>query len=319
VRGGFGWHLLGSALRSLRRFVTIVMRFIVYLASVGLVLSALAAQPAFAESRTDRETHARELFAAGSYREALDIYTKLYAETTHPTYIRNIGRCYQNLGDADKAIASFREYLRQAGDLTPPQRAQIEAYIAEMTALKRGAQETRRSPPEGSASVGPGSTSAASPSEGPAPRPAVETVATAPADNAHPPESAGQLQGERDPGARAPSRAPAYVVGAASVLAIGVGAVFGVRAISERHDSDKNCPMGLCTQAGVSLNDQAKSSARVADIAIGGGLVGAAIAAYLFFSVGSVDGKSDRGAAAALRLLPEIDRSQAGLALGGSW
>ena len=60
-----------------------------------------------------------KLFAAGDYRQALEIYVKLYAETLHPTYLRNIGRCQQNLGEAEKAISSFREYLRKAKDLTP--------------------------------------------------------------------------------------------------------------------------------------------------------------------------------------------------------
>ena len=37
----------------------------------------------------------------------------------HPTYLRNIARCHQNLGNPDKAISSFREYLRKARDLHP--------------------------------------------------------------------------------------------------------------------------------------------------------------------------------------------------------
>jgi len=65
------------------------------------------------------ELKARTHFAAGEYKQALDIYARLYAETMHPTYLRNIARCHQNLGNADQAISSFREYLRKARDLTP--------------------------------------------------------------------------------------------------------------------------------------------------------------------------------------------------------
>jgi tetratricopeptide (TPR) repeat protein len=83
------------------------------------------------------ETKARTHFAAGEYKQALDIYARLYVETMHPTYLRNIARCHQNLGDADKAITSFREYLRKARDLTPDQRAEIEGYIAEMEQMQR--------------------------------------------------------------------------------------------------------------------------------------------------------------------------------------
>ena len=54
----------------------------------------------------------------------------------HPTYLRNIGRCYQMLRDPDRAISSFQEYLRKAKDLSGEQRAEIERYIADMEQLK---------------------------------------------------------------------------------------------------------------------------------------------------------------------------------------
>src|SRR5687768_18377716 len=108
------------------------------LASAFLFLF-LASGAARADSR---DLQAREAYAAGRYQQALDIYAKLYAETLHPTYLRNVGRCYQNLEQPDDAIRSFREYLRKAKGLTAPQRAEIEGYIAEMEALKR-----RREPP----------------------------------------------------------------------------------------------------------------------------------------------------------------------------
>jgi tetratricopeptide (TPR) repeat protein len=84
----------------------------------------------------DPEVTARTYFAAGKYQEALDIFAKLYAHTLHPTYLRNIGRCYQNMGRPDEAITAFREYLRKAGTLDPNQQAEIDRYIAEMEALK---------------------------------------------------------------------------------------------------------------------------------------------------------------------------------------
>jgi hypothetical protein len=52
---------------------------------------------AAAKSKDKREIKAREAFAQGHYEEALDLFAKLYAEKLHPTYLRNIGRCYQNL------------------------------------------------------------------------------------------------------------------------------------------------------------------------------------------------------------------------------
>jgi hypothetical protein len=100
---------------------------------VALALVLGAAGPAAA---TDpRELAARESFAAGRYKEALDLFAKLYAETLHPTYLRNIGRCYQNLGDADHAILSFRDYLRKQ-NITAADRAEVEGFLAEVEAQK---------------------------------------------------------------------------------------------------------------------------------------------------------------------------------------
>jgi tetratricopeptide (TPR) repeat protein len=114
---------------------------------MGFVLAVLSAQAVAAPPRTDpREMKARELFAAQRYQDALDLYVKLYAEKLHPNYLRNIGRCYQNLGDPEKAIGSFREYLRKAKNLPGEERAEIEGYIKEMEDLKRQ-RETPPPPP----------------------------------------------------------------------------------------------------------------------------------------------------------------------------
>jgi tetratricopeptide (TPR) repeat protein len=104
------------------------------------------ATPAFAAPKDNREMKARELFAGQHYQEALDLYIKLYAEKLHPNYLRNIGRCYQNLGDPEKAIGSFREYLRKARSLPAEERAEIEGYIKEMEDLKKQ-RETPPPPP----------------------------------------------------------------------------------------------------------------------------------------------------------------------------
>lgn len=106
----------------------------------AVALSLTLARPpslAAAPARDAREMQAREAFAAGRYQEALDLFVKLYADKLHPNYLRNIGRCYQNLSDPDKAIASFREYLRKAKNITADERAEIDGYIREMEELKR--------------------------------------------------------------------------------------------------------------------------------------------------------------------------------------
>jgi len=100
------------------------------------------------EKKDPREMQAREAFAAGSYKEALDIYAKLYAEKLHPTYLRNIGRCYQNLHEPDRAISSFREYLRKSKNMPVDERAEVEGYIKEMEDLQKQNAEAAKPAPQ---------------------------------------------------------------------------------------------------------------------------------------------------------------------------
>ena len=96
-----------------------------------------------------REVEARKAFAAGRYQEALDLFSDLYADKLHPTYLRNVGRCYQNLKQPEKAINSFRDYLRQAKDLKDSERTEVNGFIAEMEELQRqqGTEAAAAAPP----------------------------------------------------------------------------------------------------------------------------------------------------------------------------
>jgi hypothetical protein len=95
-----------------------------------------------------REIEARQDFVEGRYQEALDLFARLYAETLHPNYLRNIGRCYQNLKQPDRAITSFRDYLRKAKQISPAERQEIEGYIKDMEDLKaQREREAKAAPP----------------------------------------------------------------------------------------------------------------------------------------------------------------------------
>jgi hypothetical protein len=242
-----------------------------------------------------REVQARELFVRGKYAEALDVYATLYAETAHPTYLRNVARCYQNLGDADKAIANFREYLRQVRGLPADERGIVEGYIHELEALKARQQ--------------PGATAAPF-------APPVATSST-PAATSAPPivvsNSAGKLPEDAARGSR---RVPAYIVGAASVGALGLGAFFGARSFSKQHDSDSLCPMNVCHGDGAALSQDAKTNARLSDITVGISLVGVGVAAYLYFTSGTNGAATSTAHAlngSGLRLTPEVGPGHAGL------
>jgi tetratricopeptide (TPR) repeat protein len=103
--------------------------------ALGLGLGATTAHAG--PGKDPREQTARAFFAVGKYREAIDVFAQMYAEKPHANYIFNIGRCYQNLPDPDKAIASFRDYLRRAPKLSAAERQEIDGYIREMEELKK--------------------------------------------------------------------------------------------------------------------------------------------------------------------------------------
>jgi hypothetical protein len=111
---------------------------------LGFVFAFLLAVP---EARADRATEmkAREAFAAGRYDDALGLFAKLYAETLHPVYLRNIGRCHQKMRQPEKAIDKFREYLAKEKKISADERKEIDGYIKEMEALHE--EQTRQAAP----------------------------------------------------------------------------------------------------------------------------------------------------------------------------
>jgi hypothetical protein len=100
-------------------------------------------------ARADHATElkAREAFAAGRYDDALGLFAKLYAETLHPVYLRNIGRCHQKLKQPDQAIDKFNEYLAKEKKISADERKEIDGYIKEMEALKEEQARAAAPPP----------------------------------------------------------------------------------------------------------------------------------------------------------------------------
>jgi tetratricopeptide (TPR) repeat protein len=106
------------------------------LASLGFAAAMLVLAANRPNMTDSREEVARAFFAAAKYQEAIDIYSQLFARYVHPDYIYNIGRCYQNMGDPDKALQSFHEFSRKAKHLDPELRKELDGHIKEMEALK---------------------------------------------------------------------------------------------------------------------------------------------------------------------------------------
>jgi hypothetical protein len=111
-----------------------------------------------------------------------------------------------------------------------------------------------------------------------------------------------------------------YIVGGSGIALMGVGAVFGVRALSKRSESDNYCPADdRCTPEGVALNDEAKTSAWIANIGVGLGLVGVGVGTYLILS--APKGQEAAPAARTRRLWMDANTLPGGgrLVVGGVW
>jgi hypothetical protein len=130
-----------------RRLGVVLSISLAFLIATPVVLTPLAyaAKPDKPKENAT-EMQAREAFAAGRYDEALELFAKLYAQTLHPVYLRNIGRCHQKLHQPDKAIDKFNEYLAKEKKISADERKEIDGYIKEMEAM-RDEQAKQAAPP----------------------------------------------------------------------------------------------------------------------------------------------------------------------------
>jgi hypothetical protein len=200
------------------------MRIVAEISLLAFLLSC--AGTAFAAKPNTRETElrARKAFAAGQHQQALELFAELYAETLHPVYLRNIGRCHQKMGAPQEAIGSFRDYLAKAKSVDATERREIEGYIREMEQLleQQRAQERRPDPPSA------------------APPPAVSLAPVMPAEGGTPPESVA-VQTAPDGGETPVYKKWWFWTGIGAVVAGAV--VTGV--VLSGGDSKPPCP-GIC-------------------------------------------------------------------------
>jgi len=221
-----------------------------------------------------RETEARKAFAMGAYREALELFAALYADDLHPNYLHNIGRCYQNLGEWDRALASFQDYLRKSPDLSVEARHSVEGYIAELKAqLQKEAQERE------------------------AQRLAQEHTraqATAAQEQVNPRPPSQKLDQLPGPSSRR-ARVSAWSLVAAGGVSIGVGTYFGVRSLRAYADAEDGCPSRRdCSRSALAAREDAERSAWASNFTLIGGLAAGVAGVVWVWRRRSIDAASAR-------------------------
>ncbi len=108
-------------------------------------------------------------------------------------------------------------------------------------------------------------------------------------------------------------RPTGWIVGGAGGVAVGVGAYFGLRAISQSSDAKSRCSPSLCTDAAaVQENGDAKSAATASNVTIGAGAVLLAAGVYFLLT-------SRTSTPVAFRFAPLVGRQQIGAGFDAAW
>ena len=187
------------------------------------MIAALAARAAVAREGAASDRPGRVLFEraeakfnVGRFDEALVDYQAAYDAEPLPAFLFNIGQCYRNMGNYERAQFFFRRYT--ALDPRSPNRPAAERLIAEMERLsaERAAAESPATPAADNAPVTPPSLAAPAPPADQHPSLAAPATSVA--------EKAGD-NGKRPPVYR---RAWFWVAVSAVVVAGGVATAYAV-------------------------------------------------------------------------------------------
>jgi hypothetical protein len=100
------------------------------------------------------------------------------------------------------------------------------------------------------------------------------------------------------------------------VLAVTVGSIFGLRAISGNSDSNANgrCDASGCDASGKQLRNDALRDATVSTVLFGAGVAAIGGSVVLFITA-----RTAAATAARIELAPLVGRSAGGLGLRGKW
>ena len=133
-------------------------------------------------------------------------------------------------------------------------------------------------------------------------------------------EAPPQVEGPPAPPPSNARRTIAFAVAGGGAAALAVGSYFGIQALSKSADAKRLCSPSSCSNASaVQINDDAKTSARLADVFLGVGIAAAGVSTYLFFTSAAQPSPAPARGQGALTVTPEISMHGGGAALRGAW
>jgi len=257
-----------------------------------------AAQPASAPKDEDvkkAERYASDAYAAyekKDYANAVSLYIKAIELSPSADMVYNIAKIYDTkLSDRTLAMNFYRRYISEPG-AEPDRVREANERIAALKAAEQAAAEKPEAPPAG------GAQPQAAPTEKSGPNP----LSPQPAESG--------MTGLQTTG---------LVLGGIGLVGMGVGAYFGLGAMSDNSKAKDYCAGNACTdQKGVDAANDASSKATISTIGFGAG--GALLATgVVLLLVGGNSSKERPPSAAGLSFVPTAGPSAMGLTLDGRW
>lgn len=202
-------------------------------AATLLFALSLSAPARAAGPRSAAKAHVEEgarKYRAERYADALAAFEEAYALDPAPVLLFNIAQCHRQLGDNERALARYRQYLEQMPDARNAADVKARILDLEQTLAKEDKQKERERRP--AAEPEP-----RTPSVQPPPPVAVATPVPQPAPNvsvipaeAPPPAASGSWK-----------RPAAWATAGGAVLAVGAGVAFQIAGAGKVTDFDRSC------------------------------------------------------------------------------
>jgi tetratricopeptide (TPR) repeat protein len=254
-------------------------------------LGAVVLLAVFGTAHADDLQTAREhfergtrLYDLGQYADAAKEYEAAYKAKDDPALLFNCGQAYRGAGEPEKAIGFFKSFLRRMPEA--PNRAEVEARIAELQRAVEIQHRSNSRPPQGT--LPPSSMQII-----------VQTTHTTR------PPSSDELRAART------KRIAGLGVGAAGIVALGVGGAF----VGLANNANGHIVQGDMWSSGQQSARNGYEAGSIACFAVGGA---AAVTGLVLYLVGRHEERR-KYSVEQIQFTPAVGSHSAGASLTGSF